>query len=1047
MGTWKKDSKGNWKKTSKPKTNYTIKDGKKVATSQTGTKAGTVSDTWNKDTVTLAEAKQQSKEAASYLEAKSEANHQDVTGVADSWNKESVSLSEAVSQTSSAESYLISAGTQEQERKAVAAQQAAEAKAAEAEALRNEYNAASQTEKMRILARSQTGGLLNKFNTGINQGTPKAGITLTGERGNALYNAAQKINSNKSINRGTQSSVSLLPGETVKEANPTRMIISGLAGAGSGIKNSLIAGYGAGAGKSDADTGLSYKSRDYKSYGLYNRTTNAVEAITGRVDDATMKGAKAIADRIPQDKKITLATPLGFVDVDSNRAKRGAYSAAQLVTGTVEGVAGTAQIVGGVPLAAEMFLKNPGKTAKAALVGTGIIVGATVKGAAENPTRTIGNLAGGILVGKAAGKVAKTATQKPTKIIDTPGSAEVLEGYTIRKLAGQDKPKVVAKTSTVPLDAIPAEELAVFKKLDLTKDRVLKAKFVKSTAKDGAVSQTSGVGYITIKGTGTRSQLRLTKKGQSTFLETLAKNIEGENFITNKGNVPLNSAVEGVGKMRLTSGTHSGLDVELVRGRTSGGVDLEVSIPKTPKGVKPRAVDSIEQYESSRVKNSMKSVESDPFSDLVESESYMKRLLPRVGDEMSQSGNYEYVRGRVVPEASAVGKSPTGLTGEFKTVAVEPTAKTRAGWGQGLSGFDDMEGGVVKTGRTKTVAGTWEMPALDKFKSSMVISDDVVPLAYDKAGVPTNVQPGQRGFLGVTGKVKGAVGRISDDAVPKNPWEFKTAEGSKLLVNTKRAGKLIEPDVIKKAQVNLGKKATARNGITGEEIKGVYGEQKSKIPLFKNKPTKPAGGTGGGEYRGSSGSAMAKAEAATKPKLVDYTANQILKVTPASRQVIPGGSNAFLEAISKAGVTAAGITGSVATAKQRTAPISKATQTVAQETRASQKPVISITPTSQIMSGQKQNSMISLKQNQVPRQKQNAILDVSPIQEIRQNTGQTNMGFLSPGYRIPRLGIKEPVLTTGSAGKKRSKSTKKSGSVGVDRRIAENQFKNIWELI
>ncbi len=60
MASWKQDGSGSWQKTSDSKKNYIIVDGKKVEQTEAAkTPSATSSNTWNKDTVTLEEAKQQ----------------------------------------------------------------------------------------------------------------------------------------------------------------------------------------------------------------------------------------------------------------------------------------------------------------------------------------------------------------------------------------------------------------------------------------------------------------------------------------------------------------------------------------------------------------------------------------------------------------------------------------------------------------------------------------------------------------------------------------------------------------------------------------------------------------------------------------------------------------------------------------------------------------------------------------------------------------------------------------------------------------------------
>jgi hypothetical protein len=66
MANWKQDASGNWKKSESTKKNYTVIDGKKVEQTEAAkTPSATSSSTWNKDTVTLVEAKQQTKDVES----------------------------------------------------------------------------------------------------------------------------------------------------------------------------------------------------------------------------------------------------------------------------------------------------------------------------------------------------------------------------------------------------------------------------------------------------------------------------------------------------------------------------------------------------------------------------------------------------------------------------------------------------------------------------------------------------------------------------------------------------------------------------------------------------------------------------------------------------------------------------------------------------------------------------------------------------------------------------------------------------------------------
>jgi hypothetical protein len=66
--------------------------------------------------------------------------------------------------------------------------------------------------------------------------------------------------------------------------------------------------------------------------------------------------------------------------------------------------AGLIQGAAGVPGAIEIGVKNPAALGGALIVGTGVMIGATVKGLKEDPATTLGELTGMYLVGKGSGK-------------------------------------------------------------------------------------------------------------------------------------------------------------------------------------------------------------------------------------------------------------------------------------------------------------------------------------------------------------------------------------------------------------------------------------------------------------------------------------------------------------------------------------------------------------------------------------------------------------------------------------------------------------------
>ncbi|WP_321418189.1 hypothetical protein [uncultured Methanomethylovorans sp.] len=96
MASWKKDNSGNWTKSGSSKKNYTIIDGKKVEqTTVANTPSATKSDTWNKDTVTLEEAKQQTSDVQKGVINPDTGS----TSLNLAESKETISLEQAVQQT------------------------------------------------------------------------------------------------------------------------------------------------------------------------------------------------------------------------------------------------------------------------------------------------------------------------------------------------------------------------------------------------------------------------------------------------------------------------------------------------------------------------------------------------------------------------------------------------------------------------------------------------------------------------------------------------------------------------------------------------------------------------------------------------------------------------------------------------------------------------------------------------------------------------------------------------------------------------------------
>ncbi|WP_394697718.1 hypothetical protein [uncultured Methanomethylovorans sp.] len=106
MASWTQDGSGNWKKSESTKKNYTVIDGKKVEkVEETRSPSATSSDTWNKDKVTLEEAKQQTSD----VEAGVINVNKGTTSIQTASTTETISLDQAKQQTKTEASNRVTA--------------------------------------------------------------------------------------------------------------------------------------------------------------------------------------------------------------------------------------------------------------------------------------------------------------------------------------------------------------------------------------------------------------------------------------------------------------------------------------------------------------------------------------------------------------------------------------------------------------------------------------------------------------------------------------------------------------------------------------------------------------------------------------------------------------------------------------------------------------------------------------------------------------------------------------------------------------------------
>jgi hypothetical protein len=357
-------------------------------------KAG-ISESWNKDTVTLAEARQQSREAGSYLQKRDQEYRESrgivqtvdtqKAGISESWNKDTVTLAEARAQTGEAQRYI-------------------DAKTDQTNESMNDQDDVDQRElpeyidKDSELGRAAVASGLYRVTerTGpstveIIRGMQPGGDRL--ERMAALLGVRGE--SSGSGDYGTDVSKGPLYVKTVTDGKSISQQVQGLFREGQE------------AGRGEGGISLQLDRNDYSTTsGLYERAEGAAGFVVDKFDTSTQK----VVDKIPVPT-----------------IRKGVDTLQNVSVGAIEAVAGTVPLVAGVPMVGEVLIKEPKKFAQAIPIGLGLMTEAGKQAAKDDPARLAGNIAGGILLGKASlkgagsigkGKVA-TGEIKSFKV-DTP---------------------------------------------------------------------------------------------------------------------------------------------------------------------------------------------------------------------------------------------------------------------------------------------------------------------------------------------------------------------------------------------------------------------------------------------------------------------------------------------------------------------------------------------------------------------------------------------------------------------------------------------------
>lgn len=384
----------NGKKVAVEKKNYTIVDGRKVeqakTTANTTSSNSGLSDSWNKDTVTLDEARQQSSEAGTYLQTQYEVAQAasgivstvdtEDAGISDSWNKDTVTLEEAKTQTSQAQAYLDAKTEQTiaaQEAAAQAQEQAqAESQASEPQPLPSHIDPESELGKAAIASGQYYNASL--IPSSVTVGQRLQGSDLSERMASLLGVRSQ---SSGTGDEGTDVRRSPLYVKTVTEGKSIREQISGLFREGvEGATNEVT-----------VPSSVQFSNDNYQTtYGIYQKA----ESLAGTINAKAGQVIDTAFEVTPIEQIYDFMLP----DIITTEHIKSVNK------GVVEGATSLIPLVGGVPLAAEIAVKEPEKIGASVALGTGLIVGSTVKLAKEDPARLIGNIAGAAIAGKALGK-------------------------------------------------------------------------------------------------------------------------------------------------------------------------------------------------------------------------------------------------------------------------------------------------------------------------------------------------------------------------------------------------------------------------------------------------------------------------------------------------------------------------------------------------------------------------------------------------------------------------------------------------------------------
>ena len=366
MANFKQDSSGNWKKTSDSKKNYTIVDGQKVE-KQEQSKSSGLSDSWNKDTVTLSEAKQQSSESEAYMASKQTPettlidDGYTITKVETSTSYEPIKVGSDVKSTAQTEPIVTEKVTVTPKNTDKEPQYYEVQKSYQPSPVNPNYQPDETSQGPIVLSPEQSSRL------------NRDALNVSYDSGNAL-----------------EGSKSYTPAETQEKPILQQ------------IKDNLSTGYAAGTNPEENTVDVGLERDLYKNTAEY-RNYNKAEKLASYLDTK----AATVIDTVVDSKPVSTAYGILLPDIVTPDTIKSVNK------GAVSSVTGLIPLAAGSLVALSVAEKQPEIVPAMTVVGLGIIAGSTVKLAKEDPAFLAGNIVGGVVAGKVVGGARNVADNLP----------------------------------------------------------------------------------------------------------------------------------------------------------------------------------------------------------------------------------------------------------------------------------------------------------------------------------------------------------------------------------------------------------------------------------------------------------------------------------------------------------------------------------------------------------------------------------------------------------------------------------------------------------